>query len=545
DEVVLAPIRDSANDEARSVWAAFESTVQAFQKPFVPIRLDGVTEDQASPEKKGGHIFGPMLAMIVILMAMTGAFYPALDVAAGEKERGTLETLLLTPASRLELVAGKYLTVLAVALVAALMNLASMALTLSRLPSLMGGDRAGMPALSISPTAFLVILLGLIIMASLFSAVCLALSTFARTYKEGQAYLTPAMLVVMPLSMVAMLPDMNLDRSMAIVPVANMALLMKGLLVGAVPLMETVLTLGINLILSLAALVWTAGLFSREEVLFREGRQVFGLKPPIGVPRPSRPSLPAALLGMCLGLVWMVQAGSIFLHQGIIVLIAAPLLGLLVIALLLTRLSMAPLKSGLGLDVPTQKGWLAGACLGVGGLALSLSIGALQQEFMSGSKDVAKAMEAMLEPIFAMPLPAVLLLLAVLPAVCEEFLYRGLVLQGARSALGDRGAVILSGLVFALMHNITDPGFHRLFPQAALGVLLGMLVIRTGSLWPAVLAHALHNGVIVALSSNPDDAIEADLGMLLLTIPVAATLLVLAFALTRRRQTAPPEDAIS
>lgn len=529
EPVVLAPIRDSANDEARTVWAAFEAAVQGYRQQRLPLAIDGTSQDLASAEKRGGHLFGSTLAMIVIMMAMTGAFYPALDLAAGEKERGTLETLLLSPASRLELVAGKYLTVLAVALVAALMNLGSMAITLSRLPRLLGGGRDGVPTLSLSAEAFFIILLGLVIMAGLFSAVCLALSTFARTYKEGQTYLTPALLVVIPLAMAGILPAMNLDRSMAIVPVTNMALLMKALFVGSAPWVETVLCLLSNLVLTGAALFWTAGLFSREEVLFREGRQVFGLRPPPGVPRPARPGFTAALLGISFAMVWMVQASMHFLHYGIPVVVIATNAGLGLIGILLAALSMAPFRSGIALKLPAGRGWIAGLCLGAGGFFLSLTLGYLQRHLLGDPQEASSQMEQMLRPLLDGPVWITLLVLAVLPAVCEEILFRGLVLQGSRRALGDGGAVLLSAASFALLHNLGDTGFHRFFPQFALGALLAVAVIRTGSLWPAILAHGIHNGVLVAIVKAPGEAAAGpEPSMLLWSIPAAAILIALS-----------------
>jgi membrane protease YdiL (CAAX protease family) len=390
-----------------------------------------------------------------------------------------------------------------------------------------------MPALSISPSAFVVILLGLIIMASLFSAVCLALSTFARTYKEGQAYLTPALLLVMPLSMVAILPNMNLDSSMALIPVANMSLLMKGLLVGPVPLDETILTLTVNLLLSGAALYWTAGLFSREEVLFREGRQVFGLKPPPGVVRPARPGLAAALLGVCFGFVWFVQVSMQLIAQPVVTQVTVPLLGLAFIAIALTKFSMAPLTSGLGLSLPRKSGWLAAVLLGGGGVALSLSLGALQQKHFPATKEFVEQMERALRPILEMPLPLRLLILAIVPAVCEELLYRGLVLQGARSTLGNASAVVLSAVTFAYMHNIgSEEGLPRFVPQLAIGLLLGWMVIRTGSIWPAIVAHAIHNGIVIAFQST-EEADAGNLDGLMYSVPLAFVLLVAAFAVSK------------
>lgn len=498
EEVRLAPFHRSADERSRTVWRSFQQAVNAYRQSKLPLIIDQQKGDQATPEQKGGHMFGGMLAMMVIMMAMTGAFYPALDVGAGEKERGTLETLLLSPATRLELVAGKYLTVLTVAVVAALMNLGSMALTFSGFSSILTSGGGGL-SFSISPVAFVVILVGLVIMAALFSAVCLALSTFARTYKEGQAYLTPALLLVMPLGMIGLLPDTELDSKLAVIPVANMALLMKGLLVGNFPGPEIAITLVTCLICAFAALLWTAGLFSREEVLFREGKQIFGLKPPPGVPRPERPPAQAAVLAILIGLVWFIQISGRLGGAPIWMRVVVPQLGLAAIALLLPRLAMVRLRTGMMLAPPkAASGWLAGVLLGAGGVAVSHGIGYLQG-FVLGEPD-ARTVDAIRE-ILSGPIIVVILCAAVVPALSEELLFRGLVFQAFRGMARNSGAIAISAFAFGLFHM----SLHRIFPQAALGALLAVLVLRTASLWPAVVAHAVHNGLLVAWALSADD----------------------------------------
>ncbi|MAE62817.1 MAG: hypothetical protein CMJ18_00975 [Phycisphaeraceae bacterium] len=531
-EVKIVPLHRSADDEARTVLSAFEGAVRKFRRDRLPLIIDRGEGDQATPEQKGGHMFGGMLAMMVIMMAMTGSFYPALDVAAGEKERGTLETLLLSPASRLELVIGKYLTVLTVAVLAALMNLGSMAVTFAGFSNIVA-KAGGSASFSISGAALVVILCGLLIMAGLFSAICLALSTFARTYKEGQAYLTPALLVVMPLAMVGLLPDMQIDEGLALIPVANMALLMKGLLVGEFPPTEIMLTMGSLLMFALVALLWTASLFSREEVLFREGNQLFGLRPPPGVPRPERPAPQVAILGVLLGLVWMVHAGGFVHGAGVAWTITVPLLGLAAVALALPRLSMVRLRSGLQLNPPPPMGWAAGVLLGAGGVGLTLGVAALQR-LVLGEPDASAL--GPLPDLFAESLVVLILVAAVVPGIAEELLFRGLVLQGFRSAAKDRGAIIISAVLFGVFHL----SIHRFFPQATLGLLLGVLAVQTRSIWPSVVAHAVHNGVLVSWAKIANDGERAEVEEPIMLYPVGVLVAVAALYIARRFRAEPP-----
>jgi ABC-type Na+ efflux pump permease subunit len=112
----------------------------------------------AGEERMSGHYAGRVLPSIVIMMVLLGAFYPAIDLTAGEKERSTLETLISAPIHASEIVAGKYLAVVTIALIASGANLASMGLTLSRMASQIADDGGSM-ALSVGGalTVFLLI----------------------------------------------------------------------------------------------------------------------------------------------------------------------------------------------------------------------------------------------------------------------------------------------------------------------------------------------------------------------------------------------------
>ena len=117
--------------------------------------------DSASTEQRGAKQFGPMLALLLVIMALSGAFYPAVDIMAGEKERGTMETLLVCPATRTEIVVGKYLTVLTMTVVTALLNFASMAVTFSHFAGFVTKGSGSM-SLTISPMVGFVIVVALL-----------------------------------------------------------------------------------------------------------------------------------------------------------------------------------------------------------------------------------------------------------------------------------------------------------------------------------------------------------------------------------------------
>lgn len=503
EEVSLAPVYRSSDEEAQAALTTVRSLVADYRSERWPLVIDAASGDLATAEERGGRLFGGMVAMMVILMAMTGAFYPALDLGAGEKERGTLETLLLSPASRMELVFGKYLTILAVAVVAALVNLGSMTFTFGSFSAMLEQASGGL-SIAIPPAAFLVMLVGLLLVAALFSSICLALSSFARTYKEGQAWLTPALLVTMPLSMVALLPDTELDTTFALVPIANLALLMKGLLVGQVEPRAVVLTFVVLSATALAALKWTTRLYEREDVLFREGPPRFGLRPPPGVDLKDRLTVGRAFLLLALAFAWLFFAGTLVLKDPVSG-ATIQFLGLTFLPIVLVRLSLTRLDLGLLLRRPSPQAVLAGALIGLLGIAQSIGMGGVQSFFIEpqAAEKAAEMLELLMRPLAESPLLVGLLVIAILPGISEELLFRGALLRALDGARGRRIlAVVLSSVLFGLFHA----DLARFFPQALLGLMLALLTLRTASVWPAAIAHAVHNGVIFVLNR---DALKA------------------------------------
>src|SRR3954452_1324452 len=106
-------------------------------KPF-----DVEPHDIAEKHQQQALLWSKILPFVLFIWALTGAFYPAVDLCAGEKERGTLETLLTSPAQRIEIVTGKLMTVMTFSMATSLLNLVSMCMTgafiISRIAGLQG-----------------------------------------------------------------------------------------------------------------------------------------------------------------------------------------------------------------------------------------------------------------------------------------------------------------------------------------------------------------------------------------------------------------------
>lgn len=232
-------------------------------KPFLLETINIVSE------KKMGMMFVSMfLPYILIIQVLTGAMYPAIDLTAGEKERGTLETLLVSGVSRFDIVSGKFLTVLSAAMVTSALSMMSMVVSFRYTASL-DTRMAKMMNIQLDLPAVLMILAAMIPLAVIFSATLMAISLFAKSYREAQTYVTPLMFVVIVPSMASLIPDADLSLWMASIPVMNVSLLLKQALMGTMTWAPLAMTMGVNSLIAAGALVLVTQMFRRESVLFR------------------------------------------------------------------------------------------------------------------------------------------------------------------------------------------------------------------------------------------------------------------------------------
>ena len=165
--------------------------------------LEVTSRNVAPEERRVGKVLGSLMPMMLILMSLLGGFLRAADMTAGEKERGTMQTLLCAPLLPIEIITGKFLAVFVVSLVTALVNVGSLALTLRRI---FPGE------IDVPLSAHALTFALLVPVTFLFSALFLAVAAFARDFKDAQNLLTPLYLPVMLLSMLTSLPGMELTR---------------------------------------------------------------------------------------------------------------------------------------------------------------------------------------------------------------------------------------------------------------------------------------------------------------------------------------------
>jgi sodium transport system permease protein len=430
---------------------------------------------------------------ILVMWSLAGALYPAVDLCAGEKERGTMETLLISPASREEIVWGKFLTIWIFSAVTALLNLISMALTTWQFSSIVPHDTFRIGALIWG----VVLLLPL---SAFFSAICLAVGAYARSSKEGQYYLMPLFLITMPLIFLTLAPGVELNPFYSMVPVTGVALLLQKLMAAGIPDRALWLyflpVLAPMLIYSWLALRWAIEQFQREEVLFREAERLdIGLwMRSLFVEKEDLPGKALALL--CFGLILTLQwiclgvptslsvASSIVSNLGFV---AAP-------PLFMSLLLTGQPRQGLGLRAAPWWSWLVAAALG---LLLFLPLAELTylilQQLPGLTILIEQAKVLMKESPSPMERVLIFVGLVFLPAVCEELAFRGFMLSGFRHRFHPLAAIFLSSFLFAL-YSMSVVLF---VPQFLFAVVLSFLVLRSGSVLPAMLCRLVNQTLVM------------------------------------------------
>ena len=241
----------------------------ALVKPF-EVR----TENVAPPEKVGGNMIGGLIPYLFIILCFTGAMYPAMDLTAGEKERCTMETILCSPVARTDLVLGKFLMVLTASLTTAVISTVVLGVSIAVRVATLGDSGMAAAAssgmdMTLDPAGLLLVLAMVLPVAVLFCAVLLAVSLFAKSIKEASSYASPMIILIIIPAMMGLMPGVELNTRLALVPILNIALVSKELVSGVFHWHYLALIFGSTCAYAAVALAFCVHMFNRESVLFR------------------------------------------------------------------------------------------------------------------------------------------------------------------------------------------------------------------------------------------------------------------------------------
>ena len=488
-----------------------------------PITVSAV--DRASEEKAFGSVLGGIVPLLLIMGVFVGAMTPAMDVTAGEKERGTQETLMMFPVTGHELICGKYLAVACAGALSALLYMLTVGLIGSFMLGLMDAAGEG-PTLELGAfiPALLVLIAAILAFALFLGAALMCVCTFAGSEKEASSYLSPIMVVVMLLSYLGFL-DVHLTPTLAIGPVLNIVLLIKSVLIFEYDALAITLVLISNLAYAALAITVLGKLYVSERVLFGE-KEGSLLERRSHVLPGSVPTAGDAVLTLLIAMVLCLYLGSLL--QLKLLIVGAGLTQLLVIAVpfLAARYGRVDLRETFRLRAPNVPAVLAALILAVGAFFFCNMVCQPIARLAGDSAEIFSETFELLES--GQSFWMIWLVVGLLPALCEEALFRGYLLSAFSKRMKPWLAIGLSSLCFAVYHM----NFYQGCYVFLLGLILGYVVLRGGSIVYSCLIHFVCNSIAVLFSCFAEE-IGAALPVLTLDTPlVNAVTLLFGAALT-------------
>ena len=483
-----------SSDFSRSAWSRLQERLvrvrsqmrdSVFLAAGFPVDLDRVavvrSENVATPSREAGSMLGSVLVPFVLLLMLSGGSIVAADSLSGEKERGTLETLLTTASSRTEIVDAKLGAVMAVGLTVALVNIANI------------GVYIGLGVVDLPEELQIGIGLGtLVLLLFLFfplivlaASALLLMSGVAKSYREYQIYFLPLFLVFLVPSLAAFLPGVELASAIAFVPISGVAVATRTLLMGEGEIVWVGMAVASTTLAAWILLRRTEDALSNERLISSTGADEAEFRGGVAL-------FPRHVLRWFLGFWVLFFVASLWLGDSL-GLRGQVFLNLVVIffggSLFLIHRYGLDLRETLQIHRPHWRVWPAVVIGAPSLLVLAIGVGELVDRFLFPVPD--SMVQAFEESLTAgIPLWQQTLFIALAPGIFEEIAFRGVLFSGLRKQLGKPWlAVLVSGAVFGFFHV----SLFRILPTAFLGIVLAVVVLRTGSILPAMLWHFLNN----------------------------------------------------
>lgn len=469
------------------------------QKTLEPITYE--TLDIAKNEEIAGNILGQILPFILIIGVLLGSIYPAIDVMAGEKERGTLETLFTLPISNLELVMGKYMAVSFCAVVTAFLNIISILISIGFMTLTAGiANEMGMPKFDFTQMIFpgIITMICIGLFAMVVSAISMCVCSLAKSFKDAQNYITPVMLIIMIPSYVSMIPNIELDGFTSTIPVVNISLLIKSVLSFKFDLNLIAIVFVSNFAFMILSVLLLSKMFNSEEILFGNNRSFSFLEKRSNIKKGTMPTISDGAILYAVGLVLLIYVGSLVQLKFKMAGLAITQVMIICLPLLFAYYIKTDFKKTFSLRKINLKQILGGILIWMGGFVLINLITQITLYLFPQNMEVAEALTDAI--IIKDNLVLNLAIVALMPAICEEIFFRGFIFTSFKGKSSSKIAIITSGILFGFMHM----DFLRIIPTSILGIIFAYTVYKSESIFIAMILHFINNSIAVLVSHYPN-----------------------------------------
>ncbi len=488
-------------DSVRGGMLAVRGASWTPDSAFVELR------DTSPPGAAAGARVGRMAMFFAMIFLLSGVSVAALDSIAGERERGSLETLLASGVERSWIASAKLAAACAVGLTVVLVQVSDV-LLLSRLGFFDMGSVSGIHL----PAGLIPILVLPLVSASLLAgSLVLYISASSASFKEAQLKMFPALLAGIVPALVTLFPGIEAGTAVMILPVAGAAIAVREALAGRTDVAGLVVS-SLSMMAAAALLARaTARALSREDILS-----------PSQDHEPS-PQLLAKRALPWFGVIWAVSVISSFQMEKISSVVTSLLVNefLIILApsLFLAIRFHLPARAVLRLKAPGTGPALMAIPCAVAGTILATDLYSLVSRILPAADRAVGDFSDALMPS-GMGLPGLLLLFCILPGVVEEFAFRGVLMGslGLKRGFGQVRALLVTALVFGMFHFL----YFRIVPTAFIGVMTGLAVLLSGSLYTGMIWHTFSNAFAFVAAREGLDLASLPVGVHLLALAVVA-----------------------
>ncbi len=495
-ESALSELLDLYKEELLKEKLNEEGLEEQFLQPLVQKSIDSATESESMGMSLGGSI-----GMLLITTVLLGAFYPAVDITTGEKERGTLETLLTLPVTNFQMIMSKYIAVSMFACATAVLSIValggSVLFLVFGVSTELAAEFQGIAVQTVI-VLILLLLLAMITTALLITAICMCFCVFAKSNKEANNYMTPVMLIIMFASMVGMIPSVELNYQTALIPLVNVSLLMKQLLAQHFDFAVIGVTIAVNFAYSIIIIWILAKMYDSENVLFQDGFQSIRLfQKRSEFEKGTVPAVGDLVMSIVVILLLVLYVGSAVSVRSTFAGTIVNQVIIFAMPVLVTWYMKSNQKELFSFKKP-KKGTIPGSIfLYLGTYCLEMAIaGILIKAFPASAENVSMSFEQLAKQ----PVILMLIVMALMPAIGEEICFRGFLYGGLKNKYGVKWAVVLSAIVFGAFHM----SLVKLLPTAMLGACLAYIVSVSGSIYIGMVLHFVNNAFSVLQMKYPD-----------------------------------------
>lgn len=496
DPAEIVVYYDESEELSRLALRRVEGVVDSLRESLQRERLDAIEAapeilavidfeetNLASEERMAGGKLGAGIPIFLVFLLLNGASYAAVDLFSGEKERKTIETLLTSLADRRSVVTGKFLAVFTVA------ELTTVLFILSNLVSSLLGltGEMGRESLAISPLTALILFAVTMPLGAFVSAVLVYVASHSNSYREAQTLILPITFAAVVPAVLGVMPGVRLASVICLVPIANVTVAVREGLVGNFPILPLALVFVSNL-------VYAGWVLARATRFLESEALILG-------PSAAEPVLIHGERSLVRQVVVFYFAELLALYYIGSAIQAENLMGgllitlwvmILVPSLLFARWHRIPFSDAFSLRPARITAFIGAVLLAPATLLLANAAFRLQSRFVPVPDELFAEMEGLFN-VQEGNLALIFFAIAISPGICEEMLFRGLLLGRFRRQMPPWRAVVLGGFLFGLFHL----SIYRILPTALMGTVAGTLVVATGSIFPAMGLHAAYNGIVV------------------------------------------------